>query len=285
VRHALYSLLAVFALYTSMPASTQPAAEPDSAEAAARDQELQALIDIIENDESRARLLERLRAVEGPPPRETESLATQLAAYTRGLGAIAVGAAGATRDIAREASRVFTGAVGVDATALRDILLRLALLIGATFATYTVLRLLYRRALGSLANTAAGGDWVHKTKAIVASSAFDVATVLVAWGTGNVVAILIERNGGEGLADNLFLNAFLIIELVKAVSRTALAPNWPALRTIPIEDTNAAYWYFWLSRLVSLIGYTLLFLAPVLAADVSVELAEAVRIVMMSRRS
>jgi small conductance mechanosensitive channel len=281
VRHLLCSLLALLALHTSMTAGAQPAGGADSAEEAAREQELQALIEVLENDESRARLLERLRAAEVEPPPETASLATRLAAYTRSLGAIATGAAAAAREMAREASGVFTGAVDVDEEAVRNILLRLALLIAATFATYTFLRLLYRRAQRTLASTAARGDWVHKTKAIVASSAFDVATVLVAWGMGNVVAILLERNGGEGLADNLFLNAFLIIELVKAVSRTALAPNWPALRTIPIEDTNAAYWYFWLSRLVSLIGYTLLFLAPVLAANVSVELAEAVRIVMM----
>src|SRR5690606_31197114 len=83
------------------------------------------------------------------------------------------------------------------------------------------------------------------------------------------------------LEQSLFLNAFLLIELLRTGTRAVFSPRWTALRPLPLDDTSAAYWYFWTSRLIGLIGYTFLFIAPVLAIGVSADVAEAARIAVM----
>jgi small conductance mechanosensitive channel len=288
VRYTLLPTILLLAVWMlAIPAGAQPPAEPaapgEQAAEPERDEQIEALIALLENDEARARLIERLRtAAEAEAAEEpVQSFAGRLAGYTRRAAAVALGAGAALVELAREAGGVFTGAVGVDAAALRESLLGVALLIAATFTIYLSLRLAYRSIQRRLAAGAAAGDLVRRVKAIVVSTALDLGTVLVAWSAGTVIAAVLGQRGQGGVELSLFLNAFLINELLKAAARTALSPNWPALRTVPVEDTNAAYWYFWSSRLVSLIGYTLLFISPMLATSVSAELAEAFRIVVM----
>lgn len=50
---------------------------------------------------------------------------------------------------------------------------------------------------------------------------------------------------------------------------------------MPISDTTAAYWYFWAARAVSLVGYTFMFVAPILASNVCEAAAQAVRVLVM----
>ena len=38
---------------------------------------------------------------------------------------------------------------------------------------------------------------------------------------------------------------------------------------LPVSDSNAAYWSFWLGRVVSLLGYTFMFVSPLVAANLS----------------
>src|SRR5690606_15432368 len=127
-----------------------------------------------------------------------------------------------------------------------------------TFAIFIVLRLLFRILQRRLAEAAAAGDLLTRIKMIAASIVLDLATVVVAWAAGYVLALAIGETRQIGLNQSLFLNAFLIIELVKDAARAVLAPRWTALRPSGMDDTSAAYWYFWLSRLVSLVGYTFL---------------------------
>jgi small-conductance mechanosensitive channel len=282
VRLALLLIVAAVAAFCALPAAAQLPAEPAAdAEAAAADADIEALIALLENDEARARLVERLRATAAEAEIAEPSFASTLAGYTRSAAGVALSAAAALAELVRQASGVFTGAVDVDFPALRAVLLGIVLLIAATFTIYLLLRVLFRRFASRLADRAVVGDYVVRFRSIVLRAALDIGSVLLAWSAGNGIALVLGQRGEGGVELNLFLNAFLIVELLKAVARTLLSPAWPSLRIVPMEDTNAAYWYFWLSRLVSLVGYTFLFIGPLLATAVSVELAEAVRIVVM----
>ena len=279
-------LLVLVLLLTALcaPAAVaQPPEPPPAEEAATQDADIEALLRLLEDDAARARLIERLRAASdaGAPTPVEQTFAGRLAAYTRGAAESAAAAFAVTGSLVRQASDVLSGAVAVDTAALRTMILRIALLIGAVFGVYLLLQLVFRRMQRNLAAAAAGSDVVGRARAIAICAALDVGTVLVAWGAGYVLALSIGRPLQAGVEQSLFLNAFLMIELTKAVSRTLIAPRWSALRLVRIDDTSAAYWYFWLSRLVSLVGYTFLLVAPLLADSVSRDLAETVRVVVL----
>ncbi len=286
MRLALPLILAAVCALAAWPVAAQPPADPTTEAAAASEvaraeADIDALIELLENDEARARLIERLRAEAADTGTAEPSFASRLAGYTRSAAGAALSAGTALAELVRQAAGVFTGAVDVDVAGLRTILLGIVLLIVATFTIYLLLRVLFRWFASRLAGRAAAGDMVVRIGAIVFRAALDVGSVVVAWSVGNGIALALGQRSEGGVELNLFLNAFLIVELIKGVARALLAPAWPALRIVPMEDTNAAYWYFWLSRLVSLAGYTLLFIAPLLATAASAELAEAVRIVVM----
>ncbi|HEX6996894.1 MAG TPA: mechanosensitive ion channel domain-containing protein [Gammaproteobacteria bacterium] len=275
-------LLAAF-VAAAPPVSAQPPPEQAEDVQADPDAEVETLIRVLEDDEARARLIERLRAAaeEQAAAAPAETLADRFALYTREAAEGVVAVFVAVGDVARHVYDVLTGAADVDLAALRDAVLGVALLVAATFATFLLLQVAFRIVQRRLAAGAAAGDALVRAKQIGVSAVLDLATVLVAWGAGYAFAIGIGEARRVGVDQSLFLNAFLAIELVKAVARAVLAPQWPALRPVRADDTSAAYWYFWLSRLVSLLGYTFLFAAPLLARGVSTEVAEAVRIVVL----
>ena len=289
-RAALMAVLSfcLLAFAAVLPALAQaPGPEPPPAEAGAADEaEIDALIRLLEDDEARGRLVERLRAasadpdaLETAPPELT--LAGKLAEYTRDVAEGVAAFLVSMTNLVERVVDVTTNATEIDTQALLDVTLGVALLLVATFVVYLALRLVFRSLQRRLAAAAAAGDWVRRLKMIASAGVLDVGTVVLAWGAGYVFALNIGATRQIGIDQSLFLNAFLIIELTKAVSRTLLAPRWPALRPARLGDTTAAYWYFWLSRLVSLIGYTFLFVAPILARGVSTEVAEAARILVL----
>src|SRR5690606_32822231 len=51
---------------------------------------------------------------------------------------------------------------------------------------------------------------------------------------------------------------------------------------LPVGDSNAAYWQFWSGRIISLVGYTFLFVAPLLAGTLSTAAAAAVQVLVMT---
>ncbi|MBK1670825.1 hypothetical protein CKO28_22670 [Rhodovibrio sodomensis] len=73
--------------------------------------------------------------------------------------------------------------------------------------------------------------------------------------------------GRMDIVQPLYLNAFLLIELIKVGLRAVFAPRYGDLRVLPLSDLNAAYWYNWLGRIVSLLGYGSLVVVPIVNAN------------------
>ncbi|RYE82376.1 MAG: mechanosensitive ion channel, partial [Hyphomicrobiales bacterium] len=113
--------------------------------------------------------------------------------------------------------------------------------------------------------------------AIVA--AVDVLAIVACLAAGYVTAILFF-GGPPNINQALFLNAFLFIELVKAAFHVFVVPGHPKLRLTPFGDRHAIYWSFWISRLISILGYTFLFVAPVVEKNSSVAAGDAVRFIV-----
>ncbi|WP_309085983.1 mechanosensitive ion channel domain-containing protein [Chelativorans sp.] len=267
-------------LILSVPAVAQTAAQ-GTAEGAGGD--VGTLIRILENDETRAKLIEELRRVDGGAAAATDPAAAdsagvlQIGEYTRAAVESSADLVAAVVRGIKQAAGIFSGTSTLDAAALWNAIRNVLIVAAVTFAVFFVLRLGFQRAQRIFAAAAQGQGPVRRAGIIGVSAVADMATVLLAWAAGYVPALYLGWGDHGGQSQTFFLGAFLWIELAKVAARVALAPRWPALRFLRMGDTTAAYWYFWASRILSVVGYTFLFIAPILAANASHGAAQALR--------
>lgn len=268
-----------------MPVFAQPATKAAKTNEANTD--LEALLEVLENDEARGHLIETLRTATGKqtesstPAAPEQTIINEISEYARGAAAGSTDLIGTIIGIGAQFVAVVSGATTVDIADLWSAGRGVAVVVSVTFAAYFALRLAFRRFQPVLAEAVTPNNIFRRIAVIGLSAAADAVTVFAAWAMGYAPALYTGATGETGLSRTLFLNAFLMIELTKVVTRLLLAPRWPALRFGRIDDTAAAYWYFWLSRLVSVIGYTFLFVAPILATNVSSGAAEALRVLVL----
>ncbi|MBU1305541.1 MAG: mechanosensitive ion channel [Alphaproteobacteria bacterium] len=255
------------------------------------DASIDELVRIIENPDTRAALIKRLQQAEAGTPAEATaeapadlSLVRQVAEYTKG---VAEGTAATLRSVGKVFVDLQAG-LGGTGSADYSRLLNVAggvVLVGiGLFGSYLVLRLLtYWVELRMAARISTGG-WMRRIIAAVIALVIDLAAVMLAWAIGYVVALNFvgSAQGQMGINQSLLLNAFVLVEVAKLLTRAVLAPRIAALRLLPVSDDNAAYWSFWLGRIISLIGYTFLFVSPLLAGNLSAGIAEAVKVLVMA---
>lgn len=306
-------VLAAFALLTLAAVAPAPAvaqeAPPPAASTAAND--VDTLIRILQDDKARAALIDRLKATatEPEPPKSAEAertvgdgptaaptekgavdaaksaegtaeptFARRAAEYTRSVAERGAQLAAASTTLVSDLTSIVTGGTGTGFDWTR--LIAVAATIGVTFGAFVGLRALgipYYRWIG---RRAALAGLVGRIGLVIASVVVDALMIVLAWGAGYVFALQFGESGVMNIQQTLYLNAFFAIELAKVALRALFSPAQPPLRALPIEDESAAYWYFWLSRIVSPLGYTFLFIAPVVAAAVSPGAAQAVRVVV-----
>ncbi|GBD47723.1 mechanosensitive ion channel domain-containing protein [Methylopila sp. Yamaguchi] len=313
-------LLIAFAAIASSSANAQTQAEvPHSASQTADEPrptapDLDALIRVLEDDKARGELIGRLKAAAAPPQQPTgptaetkasggdtpsappteaaavdaaksaegtpePTFARRVAEYTRSVAEQGANLVGASARLVGDLSSIITaGGAGIEANWGR--LIAVAATIGVTFGAFLALRAAGIPFYRWIGRKAATGRLAVHIPLVLASVAVDALMVAVAWAGGYVFAIQFGVTGVMHIQEALYLNAFLFIELAKVAMRAALSPNYRSLRALPLSDEAAAYWYFWGSRLVSLLGYTFLFVAPILTAAVSPGAAQAVRVVV-----
>lgn len=248
------------------------------------------LIRILEDDAARAALIERLKQA-APAVTEDEaaasqdlSIARQLAEYTRG---VAEGASATVRSVGQalgNLQQVFSGSMSADSDALREFAVNIGLLVLALFGGFFILRLIANALGRQIAARAAGKSVLRRLAGLVLLILVDAGSIVLAWGLGYGLALNFGTtpSGQMGINQSLLLNAFLIVEMIKLAVRLVLAPRFPALRLLPVTDGNAAYWSFWVARIVSLLGYTFLFVAPMLTALVSRPAGSALQVLAMA---
>jgi moderate conductance mechanosensitive channel len=285
LRKAAASLLILLTviLCPSLSAAQQPP-EATPAPASGADE----LIRILENDEARNALLERLKntAVAEQPAAPAESsptIARQIAEQTRAAAEQIMAGGEAIWIGVNAVAAMFSGSGDVDYGALQTLVLNVVLVGAGLFASFFVLRMLAHPVQRALDRRAAGRHWSIRTVLTALATVADVITVALAWGAGYLIALQVigGATGRMDINQTLLLNAFLMVEMLKLAMRFVLQPRFPALRLLPISDTTAAYWYFWLARAVSLVGYTFMFAAPVIASSISEAAAQAVRVLVL----
>ncbi len=275
-------LLLVSLILFACPAMGEEPAPPTSSEARIED-----LIQILENDETRQQLIDRLRQDAEVAPTDQArdiSFARQLARYTQ---AAAEGTSAALRSLTRvgwDLQRLWGGTLNADLSRLQGEIAGLVVVGIGMIGCYLLLRLGVSRIESAIGARAAGRRWWGKLLGILGRIIVEVAAVFLAWGLGYAIALGVVGTvrGEMGINQSLLLNAFLVVELSKLWVRVFLSPRHAPLRVLPVGDSNAAYWQFWSGRIISLVGYTFLFVAPLLAGTLSSAAAAAVQVLVMT---
>jgi small conductance mechanosensitive channel len=262
-----------------------PEAAPRSADAG-----IEELVRILENDETRAVLIERLQQAAGEEQgggldAETDlSLVRQLSQYTQKAAQSTAETFGSLGRIFRDIGRGLSNTEGDELRVFLDLAANLVLVGSALFGGLLLLRLIAVLAEKQVAHRVEGRRLPLRLAGGLAAMVIDALSVVLAWAAGYLITLFfvgpstIRVEPGHAL----LLNAFLLVELAKVAARFVLSPRFGALRPIPVTDENARYWYFWLSRIVSLIGYTFLFVSPLVSANLDRGLASAVQVVVMT---
>ncbi len=122
----------------------------------------------------------------------------------------------------------------------------------------------------------------RKGGGVIGALVIDVAVTLLAALAGYAAVVFgsVEHavNGKFGI---MFINAFVAVELAKALSRAVFARRYVHLRLVAMPNDVAVYWDRWIARLVSLTGYGLLVVAPLIKALFLPSVGQAVGLFIM----
>ncbi len=156
----------------------------------------------------------------------------------------------------------------------------LGLIIAISVGLLVLLRPLARPAFNRIEGWAQRGDArlrsARRTVGVMGAAGADLAVLAIAWLAGYAIALgLLGETGSVEPRQSLFLNAFFMVEGLKAGLRIFFAPRNPQLRLVPSDDRRALYWNGRLARMAGLIGYGLLFLAPLITLTGSPALGRA----------
>ncbi|MEX2482544.1 MAG: mechanosensitive channel protein [Gammaproteobacteria bacterium] len=261
---------------------------------------LHQLADLLENDEARAQIVTQLRDAaasrrgDAPPApalsEETAGAATAAAAeepqqpsFARRLAATTAGWAEvigaqmtALGDLARATFDQDRGTgLQFDRRTFVAALTTFALVAAATIAAYLALRLLavpLFAAVGRFSARAESGFGVviRRGTAVILALAVDVGVVLLAYGAGYFVALFVVGSEGTmGTRESLLINAFALVELTKVAIRTVFSARHENLRLINVSTPIAIWWSTRLSWFVSVIGYGVMVLVPIVNVQIS----------------
>ena len=304
---ALAGLLSLVMLLLAAPSFAQEAgAESDPAYGT--------LADLIEDESSRNALIEELRALqaarasvdeEGAVPAEqiaaespsdqkpeevsfarrmaatTGNLAANMGDQFAALGAAVGGLVGAGQARADEAVASTVNLQEVGAAAVN-----LAILVIATFVVFFVLRAIASPAFRSFSAWAQRGSekfaMLRTIVAVAVAALVDVIVVGLAYVAGGFVSsLLVNEVNADATRLALFLNAFLVVELVKAALRMMFSSGYEGLRLMPVGAGQARYANRFLANLTGFIGYGMLVLVPILNFHMSTVLGTAVGTLVM----
>lgn len=292
----LLTFLSAWPASAQLPAipGTTPAAPQETADEGvgeAQRASLDDLIAILEDEATRARLIESLRAMAYQPPAadqaaaeeaepEAASVPAALAGYTRsGVEALQMGTT-AIATIVRQATNLMAGTEAINFPGVVSAILPVLAVAVAVFAAYFALSFALRPALDWLAARARPKAPILRLTLLSGAMAVSALKILLSGVAGHIAAIVFY-SGPPNFAQALFLNAFVITGLIQVALSAFVAPYHPPLRMTPFSDGQARYWYKRLAFIILALGYTFLFLAPIVEANSNVRAGNAVRFIVV----
>jgi hypothetical protein len=109
----------------------------------------------------------------------------------------------------------------------------------------------------------------------------DIGVIVMAGIAGYAVGLWSAGTGGLAVLDSMFVNAFLAVEIAKALVRVVFATRYQHLRLLTMADDIAIYWNAWLAHLISWTGYGILIAVPLLKAMFSAAIGQLIGLLLM----
>ncbi|MGB5854216.1 MAG: mechanosensitive channel protein [Oceanisphaera sp.] len=259
-----------------------------------------ALAEVLENEQSRQQLIKELRslaaqqapsaaqAAENATDAAEPSLPSQLAETT---SEIAGGLSDQFNNLVEVTGNLFTGNVADDNAAFNsatfmNAAINLGLVVLATAVLFWLLRRLASPIFARFSHWSRHGEGKTPVLRLVVCVALaclvDVLAVGIAYVGGNLVATFLVGETGELTTQaSLFLNAFVVIELLKAGLRVLFSSRYEGLRLLPIDSSEAAYWNRWLALLIGMVGYGVMVVEPLININISSTLGQGVNTLIM----
>ncbi|TVP47938.1 MAG: mechanosensitive channel protein [Halomonas sp.] len=302
----LFAMLAAPALAQTTPtAANEDSPQASESPAVSESQAYATLADLLEDEQARSELITLLRSEAAAlPPAVTGELSPEAAAQGSDLAPEDVSL---PRQLAELTSRVVSDvggqleqAVGIigrlfsgrgtestfDMEAFTTAAINLGIVIAATLALFFIFRRLAKPAFNKISGWSLNGEGLTPVLRLIICVAIavviDVLLVALAYVGGNLVATFAVGETGElSTRASLFLNAFLVIELLKAGVRMLFSSRYDGLRLLPISAQEASYWNRWLARLIGMVGYGLMVVVPLVNFYLAATLGQAVGTLIM----
>ncbi|WP_168990381.1 mechanosensitive ion channel domain-containing protein [Aureimonas flava] len=276
--------------------STSSTPSTETAPSATDRQQLDELIRILETEATRDRLIESLKAAayQSAPADETagtaapsgeadlaESVPAHLASYTRSTVAALQEGAAEIGGLVAQAGYFLSGAQAINLPRVWNAILPVSTIAFATLAALALASFVRRRIARWLGSKAKPKAPVLRLALATVAMLADALTVILAAAAGHATSLFLT-GGPPDINEALFLNAFALTELIKVGLAAFVSPHVPSLRLTPFSDGQARYWYRRLALVVTLLGYTFLFVAPVVQSISSVAAGNAVRFMVVT---
>ncbi len=293
----------VFGIMMSCSAVVAQSLPDDAKNAPDISQAREALIQILNDPDSRAALIKQLEADgQGEPQKGTgqdadletngtsattsdygHGFVLQVGEYTRVLA----DRAGIILDQAGRSLKglgfVVTGQIPVKWDRVKAVLSQTALVLLIAYITYIIGQFAARKTYPKLAVKARYGSGLARTGILLFTTMIDAATVALGLGAGYLMALIAYGGleAGVTLQESLALNAFFITGIANVALRFIFAPNRPELRLLPFDDASSNYWYARLRLYMYWTNFGIFLVVPLANIAVSFVLGNALRFLIV----
>ncbi|WNK20476.1 mechanosensitive ion channel [Halomonas piscis] len=303
---AWFSLWLLAILLLAAPLTAQAQTAPDAA-ADGGEASYATLANLLEDDQSREELIELLRRQAGELSQSElqRELPKDLPEKAAQGSDIAPEEVSLPRQVAEVTSRIVSdvgehfqqlavlgrglfsgeGTGSFDTAAFVSAAINLGLVIVATFLLFIACRRLAKPLFTRISSWSRRGEYtpvLRLVTCVIIAALIDVLIVALAYVGGNLIATFaVGQTGDLSTRASLFLNAFLVIELIKAGVRMLFSSRYEGLRLLPIAAFEASYWNRWIARLVGMVGYGLMVAVPLVNYYLAATLGEALGTLIM----
>jgi small-conductance mechanosensitive channel len=152
----------------------------------------------------------------------------------------------------------------------------LAFTLFATYGVFAVLRLPRNAVKQRLVARTTHGGFALRAAGALALFVADGIIIALSWLAGYALVLLFSgETGSIALLQTLYLNAFLVVMVARAVARLLLAPNARELRVMRLRTDAATTLWRWSGFVTVLLGYGLLLLVPIIRTGAGNRAADA----------
>ncbi len=246
---------------------------------------LAGLLDVLRDETARAALIAELERVttETGPLDELEAVAEEVQEIEPRPsigGRIAQTTQSIAEGLAEQADRIVRsfsgdgnllgGLASLDLPVLWETFQSLILVIVITVAVWLGLRGVMQPTYRRMGARAEQANFLRTIFLFIGSTALDAAVVIAAWALGYAITLLALGDYAQvGIQQALYLNAFLLVELVKVAIRAIVSPATGGLRLVNLSNSAAVRLNRHVNIVVSVLGYGQLLVVPLVNRNVS----------------